>query len=38
MSSSIPSPVHTAIDAALTRAGEGYRAKVLLAVESSSGN
>ncbi len=36
MSSSIPSPIRTAIDAALTRAEERYGVKVLLAVESGS--
>ncbi len=36
MSSSIPSPIRTAIDAALTHAEERYGVKVLLAVESGS--
>lgn len=36
MSSSLPSPIRTAIDAALIRAEERYGVKVLLAVESGS--
>lgn len=34
MSSTIPSPIRTAIDAALTRAEERYGVRVLLAVDN----